>query len=220
MVSIVIADDHGVLRGGLRSMLNAEPDLRVVGEAEDGNGALRLTQELGPDVLLADISMPGPSGIDVARDLCCAGARTHVVVLTMHEDPCLVLEARQVGAKGFVTKRSAESELIKAVRVVAAGGMYWPQQASSDSRRHSGEGDGNAAPQSLQPDETRLLLLVARACTNVQIAAELGLTLEGVDERRKQLMEKLGLRNRVDIFRYAHDHDITGQPLSAPHQGG
>lgn len=206
-ISIVIADDHGILRGGLRSMLNAEPDMEVVGEAADGEEALRVTQNLKPKVLLADISMPGPSGIDVARELSERLPETLTIVLTMHEDPGLVAEAKEAGAKGYVTKREAESELIRAIRMVVAGKAYWPGGCPTDGPRQATDAGTTEIP-GLQPEDLQLLSLIAHAATGGQIAAAMALTPESVDARRKRLMDKLGLRNRVDIFRFAQEHGI------------
>lgn len=206
-VSIVIADDHGVLRGGLRSMLNAEKDLRVIGEAEDGHRALKLTRQLRPDVLLADISMPGPNGIELARELCLDDEPTNVIILTMHEDASLMYEAQQAGARGYVSKRSAESELIRAIRTVMTGAPYWPPDEVPATWCEQQQADKKTQPD-LLPDEARLLLLIARACTNLQIAGELNLTLEQVEQKRRQVMDKLGLRTRVDIFRYAQEEGL------------
>lgn len=128
-IAIILADDHGLLRAGLRNLLNAEADFRVVGEAADGDIALRLALEGEPDVLLADLCMPGASGIEIARALHAQASTTRVLIVSMHEDSGLVREAAGAGAAGYVSKRAAETELIQAVRVVAAGGTWWPGPA-------------------------------------------------------------------------------------------
>ncbi|RME85107.1 MAG: DNA-binding response regulator, partial [Caldilineae bacterium] len=117
-IRILIADDHGVLRAGLRALLNAEPDVEVVGEAADGHEVLHLAQELTPDVVLLDISMPGPGGIEVTRQVKQALPDTRVLILTVHEDESLLREAIQAGAAGYIIKRAVESELINAIRAV------------------------------------------------------------------------------------------------------
>ncbi len=123
-IRVLIADDHGLVRNGLRLMLEDEPDMLVVGEAGDGAEALELADELEPDVILLDISMPPPDGIEVARRLRDKHCRSRVLMLTMHEDPDLVREAREAGATGYLLKRAAADDLIVAVRTVAGGGSY------------------------------------------------------------------------------------------------
>ncbi len=122
---IVIADDHGLVRSGLRTLINSEPGFQVVGEAEDGHVALKVAQKLRPDILLADVSMPGPSGIELASMLRVRQPETHVIVVTMHEDQYMMLEAKSAGASGFVTKRALGSELIEAIRTVSGGGTHF-----------------------------------------------------------------------------------------------
>jgi two-component system response regulator NreC len=123
-VDIVLADDHGVLRGGLRALLNAENDLEVIGEAASGDEALRLAADLQPDIVLLDLNMPGPGGIEVTRKLHDLVPETRVLVLTVHEDEGLLREAIDAGASGYIIKRAVESELINAIRAVARGEMY------------------------------------------------------------------------------------------------
>lgn len=123
-IRVLIADDHGLVRNGLRLMLEDEPGMLVVGEAGDGNTALALVDELAPDVILLDVSMPPPDGIEVARRLRDKHASSRVLMLTMHEDPDLVREAREAGALGYLLKRAAADDLIVAIRAVAAGESY------------------------------------------------------------------------------------------------
>ena len=123
-IRVLIADDHGLVRNGLRLMLEDESDMLVVGEAGDGVEALALVDELAPDVILLDISMPPPDGIEVARRLRDKHAPVRVLMLTMHEDPDLVREAREAGATGYLLKRAAADDLIVAIRTVAGGGSY------------------------------------------------------------------------------------------------
>ncbi len=207
-VSILIADDHGLLRAGLRSLLNAEPDLEVIGEAADGDAALSLAEELRPDVLLADISMPGPNGIQVARALKRTAPETRVLIVSMHEDRGLMREAVLAGATGYIPKRAVEAELIKAIRTVANGGTYL--QGGLDA---AGDGALPTSPREavtvvLGPEETELLRLVARGYANAQVAQALGTTTETAERKRAGLMSRLGLRGRVDAVRYAREHGI------------
>ena len=123
-VDILLADDHGVLRAGLRALLNAEQDLSVVGEAATGDEVLQLAAELRPDIVLLDLNMPGPGGIEVTRRLREVLPETRVLVLTVHEDEGLLREAIDAGASGYIIKRAVESELINAIRAVARGELY------------------------------------------------------------------------------------------------
>ncbi len=124
MIRVLIADDHGLVRNGLRLMLEDEPDMTVVGEAEDGEQALSLAAELQPDVLLLDVTMPPPDGIEVARRLSEEHSSVRILMLTMHEDPHLVREALAAGAAGYMIKRAVADDLIHAIRTVAEGGNY------------------------------------------------------------------------------------------------
>ncbi len=133
-ITIVIADDHGLVRAGLRNLLNAEAGFHVIGEAADGDSALGLAGKLQPDILLADLSMPGADGIEIARALRAQASATRVMLVTMHEDDGLVREASAAGARGYISKRAAEAELIRAVRVVASGGEWLPCQALAPTR--------------------------------------------------------------------------------------
>ncbi len=197
---IVIADDHGLVRSGLRMLVNSEPDLRVVGEAEDGHCALRLAEELGPEILLADISMPGPSGIELAAELRSRVPATRVLIVSMHEDQCLVKNAVLAGAAGYVTKRALEGELIKAIHIVAKGGAYF---APGPHAAPPVEQLAFPDPQVLCDDEAKLLRALLQAVT-VQAAADL-LKIDPADlqSQRSALFEKLGLHNRADLMRYA-----------------
>ncbi len=210
-ISVLIADDHGVLRGGLRALLKGEADLEVVGEAADGDAALALAAKLEPDVLLADISMPGPSGIEIAARLKCDQPNTRVLILTMHEDSSLVEEAIRAGARGYIVKRAVEAELIKAIHVVADGGCYVQPEMG-----------GGAAPSgspcwqppmahprvALTPREHDVLRLTARGYTTHEIANLLGMQLETVDLLRGSVYSKLGLHGRVELVKYGRDHGL------------
>ena len=209
-IRILIADDHGVLRAGLRALLNAEPDLEVVGEAADGNEALRLAEKLRPDVLLLDISMPGPGGIEVTRRVKRTLPDTRVLILTVHEDEGLLREAIRAGAAGYIVKRAVESELINAIHAVWRGDLY---VHPAMTRALLKDLQASAAPEQplvepLTPRETEVLSLIAQGYTNRQIAEKLSISVRTVESHRANITGKLGLRSRVELVRYAREHGL------------
>ncbi|MFQ5595270.1 MAG: response regulator [Anaerolineae bacterium] len=207
---ILIADDHGVLRAGLRILLNAEPDLEVVGEAADGHETLRLARKLNPDVLLLDISMPGLSGIEVTRQVKQVLPESRVLILTVHEDDSLLREAMRAGAAGYIIKRAVESELINAIRAVWRGDLYvhpaMTRALLGDLRRTRSSEEDPVEP--LTPRETEVLQLIAQGHTNRQIAETLTISVRTVETHRANLMDKLGLRSRVELVRYARERGL------------
>ena len=209
-VEIVLADDHGVLRAGLRALLNAEDDLKVIGEAASGDDALRLVPELQPDIVLLDLNMPGPGGIEVTRRLRELVPETRVLVLTVYEDEGLLREAIDSGASGYIIKRAVESELINAIRAVARGEMYihpsMTRALLNEPEKHTPTQSG--AQESLTPRETDVLRLIVLGYTNRQAAEELGLSVRTVETHRANLMGKLGLKSRVELVRWAADNDL------------
>ncbi len=194
LISILIADDHRALRAGLCTLLNAEQDFKVVGEAPDGQLALELAKQLLPDVLVTDISMPGANGIQVAHELRALLPATRILVLSLHEDHSLVRQALAAGATGYVIKRVVESELISAVRAVAHGETYVD---SETQRGLTGKLFGSArggvpASDSLTAAEQALLGLLACGYSNQQIAGVLALGLIEVAGRRVQPVRQAG----------------------------
>ncbi len=209
-VRILIADDHGVLRAGLRALLNAEPDLEVVGEAADGHETLRLTRELDPDVVLLDLSMPGPGGIEITRQVKRALPDTRVLILTVHEDESLLREAIRAGAAGYIIKRAVESELINAIRAVWRGDVYIHPAMTRALLQDVAPTRATDEPlvEPLTPRESEVLQLIAQGYTNRQIAETLTISVRTVETHRANLMDKLGLRSRVELVRYAREHGL------------
>ena len=209
-IRILIADDHGVLRAGLRVLLNAEPDLQIVGEAANGQETLLLAGELRPDVVLLDVSMPGPGGVEITRQLheTLPGAR--VLILTVHEDESLLRKVMRSGAMGYIGKRAVESELINAIRAVRRGDIYvHPSMTYALLKGISPP----PAPredlvQPLTPREIEVLRLIAQGHTNRQTAEVLSIGVRTVESHRANLMGKLGLRGRVELVRYAREHGL------------
>jgi two-component system, NarL family, response regulator NreC len=204
-VSIVIADDHGVLRAGLRALLGAESDFEVVGEATSGEEALRIAAERRPDVVLLDVSMPGVGGIEASRMIKERLPRTQVLILTVHEDGALLREAIRAGASGYIIKRAVESELINAIRAVQRGELYVHSAMTRAlfHDRSDGAAPGRRDPVSLTRRETGIARLLAQGYTNRQIAEELGLSVRTAETHRANIMSKLGLKSRVELVRWA-----------------
>lgn len=209
-VRILLADDHGILRAGLRNLLNAEPGLEVIGEAEDGVQALEMAEHSQPDLILMDISMPIMGGIEVLQHLRGKLPDGRVLMLTVHEDESLLRRAIRAGASGYVVKRAAESELINAIRTVMQGDIYIHPAMTrillkdlvqvSDSKR--------AADNTLTHREFEVLRLVARGYTNNQIGERLSISSRTVEGHRANIMGKLDLHSRVDLVEYAEQHGL------------
>jgi DNA-binding NarL/FixJ family response regulator len=208
--SVIIADDHAGLRTALRQLIDDEPDMRVVAEAEDGDGALRLVHEHRPDVLLADISMPGPSGIQLAAALRNTVPSTRVLIVTMYEGSQLVRDAIAAGAAGYLVKQKLDGGLAQAIRAVAGGGPYFPADLASPPPVAPGAMAGGIAPEQLAADDLALLRRIGRGRTQQQIAAELGVSPEVVKDRQGELLHVLGLRTRTELMSYAHAHGLVG----------
>ena len=204
-VRIVIADDHGVLRAGLRLLLKSEPTFEVVGEAASGEEALRVAVATRPDVILLDVSMPGVGGLEATKMLKEKLPRARVLILTVHEDGALLREAIGAGACGYIVKRAVESELIQAIHAVLRGELY---VHSAVARALLPDRSGNGATRRGDPDaltrrEATIATLLARGYTNRQIAEELGLSVRTAETHRANIMLKLGLKSRVELVRWA-----------------
>ncbi len=211
-VRILIADDHGVLRGGLRVLLNAQPEMQVIGEAADGQETLKLAEELRPDLVLLDITMPGPDGIEVTRAIKARQPNALVLILTVHEDQELLREAMRAGASGYVIKRAAQSELLNAIDAVLRGDLYIHPAMT----RALLAGGGVPTPRAgmdepgdiLTRREAQVLSLIAQGYTNLQIADTLVVSVRTVESHRANIMTKLGLHNRAELVQYAMTHGL------------
>jgi len=203
---VLLAEDHAIVREGLRALLDAQPDMEVVGEAADGREALDAAKALGPDVVVMDISMPGLNGARateaIRRD--CPGTR--VLVLTMHEDKGYLRQLVQAGASGYLLKRAASQDLIHALRAVAAGGTYLdPALAAGVLVAFAGNaaGRGPRREDELSEREAEVVRLIGRGFSNKEIAAQLDLSPKTVETYKARSLEKLGLSSRSDLVSYA-----------------
>jgi two-component system response regulator NreC len=209
-IQILIVDDQGLLRAGLRALLSAEPDLEVVGEANDGQEALDLAGALQPEVILLDISLPDVDGIEVTRRLKRATPAAKVLIITVHEDNSLLQEAIKAGAAGYIVKRAVESELIDAIRAVQRGDLYiHPSMTRSLLGDLSPRQVSEDPPlETLTPRELDVLHLIAKGCTNRQMADILNISVRTVEGHRANLMGKLNLHGRVELVRYARENKL------------
>ena len=204
VLRIVLADDHPVVREGLKLLVNAQADMRVVGEAADGEEAWRVAKELQPDVLVIDLSMPTLGGAEATQRVRRDCPEVKVLALTVHEERLYVTQLLRAGASGYILKRAASADLVRAVRTVAAGGTYIdPSVAGALVEEYLDAGAGQPADDSLSDREREVLLRIARGFSNKEIAATLGLSVKTVETYKGRMAEKLGLRSRVDIVRYA-----------------
>jgi DNA-binding NarL/FixJ family response regulator len=203
LIRVLIADDHGIVRSGLRMLIERQSDMRVVAEAEDGVAALESTQAERPDVAVLDVSMPRMTGLQAAREIRSHVPDTRVLLLSMHDDERYFLEGLEAGAAGYVLKRAADTDLIGAVRTVAGGRTFLSDEAQRALMDEWLEG-GRAEPADpLTPRELEVVKLIAEAFTNRQIAETLKLSEKTIESHRANVFAKLGMRDRVEIVRYA-----------------
>lgn len=203
---ILIADDHQLIRDGLRGLINAEPDMEVVGDAADGQDAWRQAKALRPDVVVMDVSMPGAGGAQATERIRRECPEVKVIALTAHEDRGYIGQMLQAGASGYVLKLAAAEELLKAVRVVAGGGAYLdPTVAAKVVSGYAKKKPAKAEPggASLTDREEEVLRLVAQGFINKEIAARLDISVKTVETHKSNCMTKLGLRSRAEVVRYA-----------------
>jgi two-component system, NarL family, response regulator NreC len=206
-VTVVIADDHAVVRKGLRMLIDAEPELRVVAEAGDVPEALRLTRLHRPRVLVLDLNMPGGSSLEAIPIASAGPEETAVVVLTMQDDPSFARQALQTGAKGFVLKEAADGELLTAIRLAAAGETYLNPRLGARLATEPRAPDG--PPDDLSEREAEVLGLIALGNTNGEIGKQLYLSIRTVETHRAHIQQKLRLTSRAELVRYALEHDLV-----------
>jgi DNA-binding NarL/FixJ family response regulator len=209
-IRILIADDHGVMRAGLRALLQDEPTVEVVAEASSGEEALRLAGEMSPDIALIDIGMPGMDGIETTRRLKKFSPQIQVLVLTAYEEESLLREAIRSGASGYLIKRAAEEELIAAIRAVSRGDIYihpaMTRLLIKDLTPNVPARKG--AVESLTQRELEIMGYIVRGFTNRQIAEALYISTRTVEGHRASLFGKLGLKNRVELVEFAEKNGL------------
>jgi|CZKM01.1.fsa_nt_gi two-component system response regulator NreC len=203
---ILLADDHKMVRDGLRLLIDSQRDMRVVGESGNGKQALQQARDLKPDVVVMDLSMPELNGLQATERLKAERSASKVVALTVHEDASYLLQLCKAGAVGYVLKRSAGDDLIHAIRTVAGGGLHFdPTLASKALTGQRREAPGKAGSQisDLSEREKEVLILLAWGYSNKEIAGDLELSVKTVETYRVRINEKLSLRSRTEIVQYA-----------------
>jgi DNA-binding NarL/FixJ family response regulator len=205
-ISVLLADDHGIVRAGLRALLEAQPDMIVVAEAADGPSAIRETQRLRPNVVVSDLSMPG-GGLEAIRDITALNLPTRVLVLTVHAEERYLLPVLEAGGSGYVKKSSAHTDLLDAIRTVAKGEVFLDPAATKTLLRgylgRVSSGDELDLGEVLSEREREVVKLTAEGNTAQQAADILSLSPKTVETYRHRAMQKLGLANRAELVRYA-----------------
>jgi DNA-binding NarL/FixJ family response regulator len=212
-IRAVLADDHPIMRAGIKSLIDREPEIACVGEAANGYEALRLVAQLAPDVLVLDLSMPDLNGVGVARRLHEAGSATKIIALTVHEEPAWLRQLLEVGMGGYALKRSAANDLVRAIRIVAAGGTWFDPAIAGQiveatmRRTHAGRSDQVLDLSEREADVLRQTVL---GHSNKEIAELLHLGVRTVETYKTRAMDKLGFTSKVDVIRYAIDKGWFG----------
>jgi two-component system, NarL family, response regulator NreC len=206
-VKILLADDHTIVRQGLKLILSAHADLEVVGEAANGREAVEMADKLRPDVVLMDVQMPELNGIEATRKMVAAHPRIRILVLSMHKESVYVREILKAGARGYILKDAIDTELLNAVRSVAQGdGYISPAVASALNEKLK---DPSNPVDMLSAREREVLLLIAEGKTNKEIATKLNLSVYTVDSHRGKIMEKLNLHSAGELVRFAIKHGLV-----------
>jgi len=203
MIRVLIADDHGIVRSGLRMLIDRQTDMQVVAEAVDGVSALESTQAERPDIAVLDVSMPRMTGLQAAREIRAHVPDTRVLLLSMHDDAHYFVEGLDAGAAGYVLKRAADTDLIEALRTVAAGRTFLSSAAQRTLMEEWRAGARPDLEDPLTPRELEVVKLIAEAFTNRQIAETLKVSEKTVESHRGNVLSKLGMRDRVELARYA-----------------
>lgn len=205
-IRLVVADDHAILRSGLRMLINAQPDMEVVGEAQDGVEAVQAIQKENPDVAILDVTMPRSGGLDAIKEIMARNRSTRVLLLTMHEEPAYLRTALAAGAAGYVLKKSVDADLLSAIRAVYKGRTYVDSELAEILVRDAFSKEdrtGSAADGVLSERELQVLKLVAEGFSSREIAEQIYISTKTVETYRARFAEKLGLKSRAQIVRYA-----------------
>ncbi len=210
MIKVLLADDHSIVREGLRKVLEEDSDIKVIAEAPDGETAFDKALTERPDVAVIDISMPGMDGLEVVSRMSAYCPNIPVLILTMHEEEQYVIRAIEAGAMGYVTKQSAPEQLVEAVKKIYSGGRYLTEKASEALALRVIRGSKGKSPiESLSMRELQVLRKLAAGSTNREIATAYNISIKTVDTYRARLLKKLNLRNNADISRFAIQNSLV-----------
>ena len=207
LIKVLLAEDHQIVREGLRFLLEAEGDIAICGEAETGRDAVRMAEELQPDIVLMDIAMPHLNGLEASRQILASHPHIRILILSAHEDDAYLEHALDIGVAGFLIKQTSFSMLTKAIRIIATGKSYFcPSVAKHLAEYEKGAGQGSVHKRhgsQLTARESEVLQLIAEGMANKQTASELGISIKTVEKHRQALMDKLNLHDTAGLTRYA-----------------
>lgn len=210
MIKVLLADDHSIVREGLRRVLEDSQEIKVIAEASDGEAAFDQAMDKKPDVAVIDISMPGLDGLEVVTRMSAYCPEIPVLILTMHDEEQYVIRAIEAGAMGYVTKQSAPEQLVAAVKKIHSGGRYLTAKASEALALQIIRGNKNKSlTESLSMRELQVLRKLATGSTNKEIAVTYNISVKTVDTYRSRILKKLNLRNNADLSRYAIQHKLV-----------
>ena len=206
-IRVLIVDDHAVVRAGMRMLLESDPELEIVGEGENGQDAVRLARDLYPDVILMDVTMPVMDGVEATRRIKAESSETAILAITIHEGPDYFFQMLQAGASGYVPKRAAPEDLLRAIHVVAGGNVFLEptvaKELVSDYLTRVQEGSERDSYDGLTEREREVLTLIAEDETNQGIANQLNISVKTVERHRENIMHKLNLHTRTELVKYA-----------------
>ena len=214
MIRIVIADDHTIVRDGLKQLLSAASGISVAAEACDGHEVMTQVRAHDFDLLLLDMSMPGKSGIELIKQVLAEKPRLRILVLSMHEEPQYAVRAIKAGAAGYLTKDSASATIIAAVRKVAGGGVYISAAAAEQLALNAMPQTGGPAHQTLSDREHQVFLMIVSGNSVTEAAATLNLSVKTVSTHKAHIMQKMGMHNQTELIRYAISHKLISAPDS------
>jgi len=211
MIRILLADDHPMVRQGLRALLERDPEFKIIGEAQDGLEAIQLVERLRPDVVILDIAMPDLNGLEALGRIRKQDPETKVLLLSMFADTEYILKAARAGAVGYLLKEGLAEELVEAIHIVCKRERFYLSRAITNRWLREVIARGKLPEEPLTPREREVLVLIAHGLTNKEIAAELGLSVKTVETHRAKLMEKLDLHSVAGLTRYAITKGIVNQ---------
>ncbi len=214
MIKVLVVDDHAILRDGIRSLLESQQDILVVGEAADGAEAIEQTGKLFPDIVLMDISMPNMNGLEATRLIKEKFPQVKVLILTQHDNREYISPALQAGASGYVLKRSGRRELLNAVRQVHEQGAFLANKVAQEVLQKYSQADSSEEQYALTTRERKVLQLLVSGKSNKEIALLLGISPKTVSVHRTNIMNKLGVQNTVELIRFAAQNPAFSLPLA------